>query len=56
MRTCGDPPLVIQRPWFARLIEALIRAGVVEVDTVVTRPVVIQIEIGRCRAASAIIA
>jgi hypothetical protein len=55
MRTCGDPPLVIQRPWFARLIEALIRAGVVEVDTV-TRPVVIQIEIGRCRAASAIIA
>jgi hypothetical protein len=56
MRTCGSPPLVIQRPWFARLIEALIRAGVVEVGTVVTRPVVIQIEIGRCRAASAIIA
>jgi len=33
MRTCGGPLLVIQRPWFARLIEALIRAGVVEVGT-----------------------
>ncbi len=30
MRTCGVVPFVIQRPWFARLIDALSRAGVVE--------------------------